>query len=77
MSSCSTTRVISARSPAVSSAIVLPITAGYLFDLTHGYGSAIIIAAAGNALGVLVAVGLPHQRAARAEDRLTIKETVS
>jgi MFS transporter, OFA family, oxalate/formate antiporter len=53
-----------------AAAIVLPITAGYLFDLTRGYGSAIIIAAAGNALGILVAVGLPHQRAARAEDPL-------
>jgi len=50
-----------------AAAIVLPITAGYLFDLTHGYGSAILIAAGGNALGILVALGLPHQRAARAE----------
>jgi OFA family oxalate/formate antiporter-like MFS transporter len=50
-----------------TAAIVLPITAGYLFDLTRGYGSAILIAAGGNALGILVAVGLPHQRAVRAE----------
>ena len=50
-----------------AAAIVLPITAGYLFDLTHGYGSAILIAAGGNALGILVALGLPHQRTARAE----------
>ena len=49
-----------------AAAIVLPITAGYLFDLTHGYGSAILIAASGNALGILVALGLPHQRTARA-----------
>ena len=49
-----------------AAAIVLPITAGYLFDLTHGYGSAILIAAGGNALGILVALGLPHQRTARA-----------
>ena len=49
-----------------AAAIVLPITAGYLFDLTHGYGSAILIAAGGNALGILVAFGLPHQRTARA-----------
>jgi MFS transporter, OFA family, oxalate/formate antiporter len=50
-----------------AAAIVLPITAGYLYDLTHGYGSAILIAAGGNALGILVALGLPHQRTARAE----------
>jgi len=49
-----------------AAAIVLPITAGYLFDLTHGYGSAVLIAAGGNALGILVALGLPHQRTARA-----------
>jgi OFA family oxalate/formate antiporter-like MFS transporter len=58
-----------------AAAIVLPITAGYLFDLTRGYGSAIIIAAAGNALGILVALGLPHQRAARAEDPLPVAST--
>jgi OFA family oxalate/formate antiporter-like MFS transporter len=52
-----------------AAAIVLPITAGYLFDLTQGYGSAILIAAGGNALGILVALGLPHQRTARAEDQ--------
>jgi MFS transporter, OFA family, oxalate/formate antiporter len=49
-----------------SAAIVLPIAAGRLFDLTHGYGVAIILAAVGNALGILVALGLPRQRAARA-----------
>jgi OFA family oxalate/formate antiporter-like MFS transporter len=50
-----------------AAAIVLPITAGRLFDLTQGYGVAIIVAAAGNVLGVIVALGLPHERAARAE----------
>jgi OFA family oxalate/formate antiporter-like MFS transporter len=44
-----------------AAAIILPITAGYLFDLTRGYGSAILIAGGGNALGVIVALGLPHQ----------------
>ena len=53
-----------------TAAIVLPITAGRLFDLTGGYRLAILIAAAGNALGIMVAVGLPHQRTARAESRL-------
>lgn len=48
-----------------AAAIILPVTAGRLFDLTQGYGVAILIAAAGNALGVLVALGLPHQRAAK------------
>jgi len=53
-----------------AAAIVLPITAGYLYDLTHGYGSAILIAAGGNALGILVALGLPRQGTPRAEGRL-------
>lgn len=44
-----------------AAAIVLPITAGRLFDLTHGYGLAILIAAGGNVLGIVVALGLPHQ----------------
>ena len=48
-----------------AAAIVLPITAGRLFDLTQGYGVAIVIAGAGNLLGTLVALGLPHERAER------------
>src|SRR5207247_2113781 len=51
-----------------AAAIILPIVAGRLFDLTRGYGSAILIAAGGNALGIVVALGLPHQRAARVEE---------
>jgi MFS transporter, OFA family, oxalate/formate antiporter len=43
-----------------AAAIVLPIAAGRLFDLTHGYRTAVMIAAGGNALGLLVALGLPH-----------------
>jgi len=53
-----------------TAAIVLPITAGKLFDLTHGYGAAILIAAAGNVLGIVVALGLPQQRPARAASRV-------
>jgi hypothetical protein len=49
-----------------AAAIVLPITAGWLFDLTRGYGVAVLIAAAGNAIGILVAVGLPAERATSA-----------
>jgi MFS transporter, OFA family, oxalate/formate antiporter len=45
-----------------AAAIVLPIAAGRLFDLTRGYGTAVLIAAGGNALGVLLALGLPRQR---------------
>jgi len=45
-----------------AAAIVLPILAGRLFDLTHGYGAAVLIAASGNALGILVSLGLPRQR---------------
>jgi MFS transporter, OFA family, oxalate/formate antiporter len=47
-----------------AAAIVLPIVAGRLFDLTHGYDAAVLIAGGGNALGVLLAAGLPHERAA-------------
>ena len=60
-----------------AAAIILPITAGYLFDLTRGYGSAVLIAAGGNALGILVALGLPHQRAARADAPLQSTATGS
>ena len=45
-------------------AVVLPITAGRLFDLTQGYATAILIAGGGNILGVLIALGLPRDRAA-------------
>jgi MFS transporter, OFA family, oxalate/formate antiporter len=47
-----------------AAAIVLPITAGRLFDLTQGYGLAVLIAAGGNVLGILVALGLPQQQRA-------------
>jgi MFS transporter, OFA family, oxalate/formate antiporter len=50
-----------------AAAIVLPIAAGRLFDLTQGYGVAILIAAGGNVLGIVVALGLPAQRAKDAE----------
>jgi OFA family oxalate/formate antiporter-like MFS transporter len=50
-----------------AAAIVLPIAAGRLYDLTQGYGTAVLIAAAGNVAGVLVALGLPGQRASREE----------
>ncbi|HKX05003.1 MAG TPA: MFS transporter [Methylomirabilota bacterium] len=46
-----------------AAAIVLPIVAGRLFDLTHGYGTAVLIAGGSNALGVLVALGLPRRSA--------------
>jgi len=53
-----------------AAAIVLPITAGRLFDLTQGYGAAVLIAAGANALGILVALGLPRQGTPRSEARL-------
>ena len=46
-----------------AAAIVLPIVAGRLFDLTHGYGTAVLIAGGSNALGFVVALGLPRGRA--------------
>lgn len=44
-----------------AAAIVLPVVAGRLFDLTQGYGSAVLIAAGANVLGVLVSLGLPRR----------------
>jgi MFS family permease len=44
-----------------AAAIILPVIAGRLFDLTQGYGTAVLIAAGGNGLGVLVALGLPRR----------------
>lgn len=40
-------------------AISLPVLAGWLFDRTQGYGTAVLIAAAGNVLGAIVATRLP------------------
>jgi hypothetical protein len=48
-----------------AAAIVLPIAAGRLFDLTQSYRTAVLISAASNALGVLVAIGLPRQGRSR------------
>jgi MFS transporter, OFA family, oxalate/formate antiporter len=56
-----------------AAAIVLPVTAGRLFDVTHGYAVAILIAGGGNALGILVALGLPRQK----EDRRSSEAIVS
>ena len=50
-----------------AAAIVLPIVAGRLFDLTRGYGVAVLIAATGNVLGVLIALGLPRQPVRKVE----------
>jgi OFA family oxalate/formate antiporter-like MFS transporter len=40
-------------------AISLPVLAGWLFDRTQGYGTAIAIAAGVNVLGIVLATGLP------------------
>jgi len=53
-----------------AAAVVLPIIAGRLFDLTQGYAVAVMIAAGANALGILVALGLPRQGTPRGEARL-------
>jgi MFS family permease len=45
-----------------AAAIVLPIAAGHLFDVTRSYRTAVLIAAGGNAAGILVALGLPRVR---------------
>lgn len=41
-------------------AVCLPLLSGWLFDRTQGYGMAVVIAAAGNVLGVIIALGLPR-----------------
>jgi OFA family oxalate/formate antiporter-like MFS transporter len=48
-----------------AAAIILPITAGHLFDVTGSYGTAIVIAGAGNVLGLIVARVLPAERIKR------------
>jgi OFA family oxalate/formate antiporter-like MFS transporter len=53
-----------------AAAVVLPTVAGHLFDVTRGYGAAVLIAAGGNVLGVLVALGLPRQDTPRSEERI-------
>jgi OFA family oxalate/formate antiporter-like MFS transporter len=58
-------------------AVVLPIAAGHLFDLTQGYGTAILIAAGGNAIGMVVALGLPRERAARGEAQVAFRTSSS
>jgi OFA family oxalate/formate antiporter-like MFS transporter len=50
-----------------AAAIILPIVAGRLFDVTQSYGTAILIAAGGNVLGILVALALPSQRTSPTE----------
>ena len=40
-------------------AISLPVLAGWLYDRTHGYGAAVLIAAGVNMLGALLALRLP------------------
>jgi MFS transporter, OFA family, oxalate/formate antiporter len=47
-------------------AISLPVLAGWLFDRTQGYGAAVIIAAGGNVLGILIALSLPSRTASAA-----------
>jgi MFS family permease len=48
-----------------AAAIILPVVAGRLFDLTQGYGAAVLIGGGGNALGILLALGLPREPTAR------------
>jgi len=42
-------------------ALTLPVLAGRLFDLTGGYQTAVLVAGAGNLLGILIALSLPRQ----------------
>jgi OFA family oxalate/formate antiporter-like MFS transporter len=47
-------------------AITLPVVAGRLFDLTGGYTATVMIALAGNLLGIAIAASLPRRPAAAA-----------
>jgi len=38
------------------------VLAGWLFDRTQGYASAVLIAAGVNVVGILVAIGLPARK---------------
>jgi MFS transporter, OFA family, oxalate/formate antiporter len=51
-----------------AAAIVLPIAAGRLFDVTQSYRTAVLISAGSNALGFLIALGLPRQGSSRRAD---------
>ncbi len=42
-------------------AVSLPVLAGYLFDISQGYGAAMMIAAAANLLGMAAALSLPRR----------------
>ena len=42
-------------------AVSLPVLAGYLFDLTRAYGTAVLIAAAANIAGVALALTMPRR----------------
>jgi hypothetical protein len=42
-------------------AISLPVLAGYLFDMTHAYGTAVLIAAGANIAGMAMAVTMPKR----------------
>ncbi len=42
-------------------AISLPVLAGHLYDVTGGYGTAILIAGAGNLAGLLTSLLLPRR----------------
>jgi OFA family oxalate/formate antiporter-like MFS transporter len=41
-------------------AVSLPVLAGYLFDLTHAYGTAVMIAAGANVAGMAMALTMPR-----------------
>jgi OFA family oxalate/formate antiporter-like MFS transporter len=55
-----------------AAAVVLPTLAGHLYDATRGYGTAVLIAAGGNLLGIVLALGLPRQERARPPDALAL-----
>jgi hypothetical protein len=42
-------------------AVSLPVLAGYLFDVSRAYGTAVLIAAGANAAGMAMALTMPRR----------------
>lgn len=55
-------------------AISLPVLAGWLYDRTQGYGTAVLIAAAGNVLGAIVASRLPREGRGQSSEKTSASD---
>jgi len=50
-------------------AVSLPVPAGYLFDMTRAYGTAVLIAAGANVAGMAMALTMPRKGGGREVER--------